>query len=373
MIKIAFLINSLGGGGAERVLVNLVNNMDRSVFDITIITMFDDGVNAELLNCEIHYISKKAWCPSGITHIYKFIPSTLLYKYFMKADEYDIVVAFLQGIPAKVLAGCRNSEIKKIVWIHNSHPESPSFTNCWMFKKSAAKSYSEFDKVVGVSENVIKVFSDYFEIKKNISVVYNTNDCERIKSYSDKSSKTKKDDQLKIISVGRLIELKGFERLFKICLRLKNEGYDFCVEIVGDGYQKNMLQNLISENNAQNWFRLTGFQSNPYKFVANADIFVCSSYEEGLSTAVSEAVILGKPVVSTDVSGAKEILGYYNEYGIVTENTEEALYEGLKKMISDKELRAYYAEKAKERAAFFDTATTVKQAENLFKEVLKGR
>ena len=73
--------------------------------------------------------------------------------------------------------------------------------------------------------------------------------------------------------------------------------------------------------------------------------------------------------MSTDVPGAKEVLGENNEYGIVTENSEQALYEGVKIIVSDEKLRGFYSEKAKERAAYFNTAATVKQAEDLFENI----
>ncbi len=102
-------------------------------------------------------------------------------------------------------------------------------------------------------------------------------------------------------------------------------------------------------------------------------MFVCSSFTEGLSTALTEAVILGLPCVSTNVSGAKEVLGENNEYGIVTGKTDDELYNGIKALLSDESLKEHYADKAEERAAFFNTENTVKQAEELFRKILKER
>ena len=76
---------------------------------------------------------------------------------------------------------------------------------------------------------------------------------------------------------------------------------------------------------------MEGFQSNPYSYMKRSDLYVCSSYVEGFSTVVSEAVILGIPVVTTESSGMREILGD-SEYGLITENSDESLYQGMKKM-----------------------------------------
>ena len=77
-----------------------------------------------------------------------------------------------------------------------------------------------------------------------------------------------------------------------------------------------------------------GYKENPYKYLAKCDLFVCSSYSEGFSTAVTEALILGIPVVTTYVSGMTELLGD-NEYGIITSNDEISLYEAIKLLIND--------------------------------------
>ena len=126
---------------------------------------------------------------------------------------------------------------------------------------------------------------------------------------------------------------------------------------------------MIEENNIVDSWTFVGFKSNPYKYVKNADLYVCSSRKEGFSTAVTEALIVGTPVVSTNCSGATELLGYNNEYGIVTENNEEALYEGIKKMISDKKVFDYYKKQAKTRGNKFSTSETVKAVEEMLEEV----
>ena len=110
---------------------------------------------------------------------------------------------------------------------------------------------------------------------------------------------------------------------------------------------------------------LLGYQTNPYKFVKNCDLFVCASLAEGFSTAATEALILGTPVVTVEVSGMKEMLGENNEYGIVTENNEDALYEGIKKMLTTPDLLDAYAAKAKERGKAFSTEKTVKAVEEM--------
>ena len=110
---------------------------------------------------------------------------------------------------------------------------------------------------------------------------------------------------------------------------------------------------------------MLGYQTNPYKYMKKCDIFVCSSFAEGFSTAASEALILGIPVCTVKVAGMEEMLGRQNEWGIVTENDEVALYEGIKTLIVDPDLLNHYRSTAQERGKFFSTEKTVMAVESL--------
>ena len=370
MINILFLINTLGGGGAEKVLVNLVNQMDPSRFRITVETMFDDGVNAALLNKDIRYISKKAPCPRGIAYIFRFLSSKLLYRYFIGEDKYDILVAYMHGAPVKVIAGCPDPHDKKIAWLHNGNPATGTFFKFWHTERAAIKAYASCDAVVGVSDSVSSAFAAYTGIRQ-VKTIYNTNDTKRIYALAEQQNPYEREPGKKyIVSVGRISAEKGYDRFFNVCKRLYDEGFSIDVTVVGSGEKETDLKKRIADASAEAWFHLAGFQSNPYVYVKNADLFVCPSYQEGLSTAVTEAIILGVPVVSTDVSGAKEILGENNEYGIVTDNSAEGLYDGIKNMLSDEKLLVYYCQQAVKRSLFFFPKNTVSKASQLFVDVM---
>ena len=108
-----------------------------------------------------------------------------------------------------------------------------------------------------------------------------------------------------------------------------------------------------------------GYKDNPYKYIKNSDLFVCASIAEGFSTAATEALILGVPVCTVEVSGMREMLGENDEYGIVTENNEDALYEGVKKMLTTPDLLEEYAQRALERGKYFSTEKTTKAVEEM--------
>lgn len=111
------------------------------------------------------------------------------------------------------------------------------------------------------------------------------------------------------------------------------DGLDHDLWIVGDGEERSLLEAYIHENHLEASAKLLGFRENPYNLMYAADILVCSSIFEGFSTFVTEGLILGKPIITTDVSGMHELLGD-SEYGLITANDDEAFYEGVKRMLT---------------------------------------
>ena len=162
---------------------------------------------------------------------------------------------------------------------------------------------------------------------------------------------------------------KGYDRLINVHKKLIDEGIIHHIYILGTGDQEEMLAQRIKQYNLSKTFHLLGFTDNPYKYVKAADMFICSSRREGFSTAVTESLIVGTPVVSTCCSGAYELLGYNNEYGIVTENSEEGIYNGLKRMLDDSALRENYAKQAAIRGQKFSTEKTVAAVEEMFESL----
>lgn len=163
-----------------------------------------------------------------------------------------------------------------------------------------------------------------------------------------------------VCSVGRLVEAKGYDRLLKVHKRLYDEGILYDLVIVGDGPEYDNYCRYTSDNGIEDSVHLIGKRDNPYKYMKQSDLFVCSSRWEGFSTVISEAVILGVPIVTTNVSGTSELLGN-NEYGLITENTTEALYRGLKQYLTDSTMQKYYRNKVKERTSFFDKELRLKE------------
>lgn len=366
MNKVLFLIRDLGHGGAEKVLVNLVNHMDRDKFDITVMTLFDEGVNKPFLAPHIKYKTcfKKSF-PAN-SHFLKLFSPSFLHEFFIK-DTYDIEIAYLEGPAARVISGCNNAKTKIISWIHCTQKTQQDISIGFRNFKEAKKSYNRFNKLIFVSESTEEAFKILIP-DINSQVIYNTNDSEKIINDSNENIDIKFDKSaVNLISTGRLIPVKGFDRLINIHTRLITAGYTVHTYILGEGSEnyKSELNKLVIDNNVSDSFTFLGYQTNPYKYLTKADLFVCSSLSEGFSTAATEALIVGTPVCTVEVAGMKEMLGENNEYGIVTENSEEALYAGIKSLLDNPELLKHYKEKAIERGKFFSTDKTVKAVEDM--------
>ena len=372
MIKVLFITINLGGGGAERVLVNLVNHLDKNKYDITVETMFSGGVNVRNLANHITYKCRKAPCPKGIAKIFRFIPSSILFHFFINENDYDIIIAFMHGIPVKIVAGCKSEKTKKIAWLHNGDPQHGSFFIPWFSEKKAFRAYDSMDKLVGVSESVSRAFSEYTGISRDkVITKYNTNDTEKIIQLGREPYSFDFDNNdIVVCSVGGLALIKGYDRLINVSVKLHNEGYSFNLVIVGKGPDKEKLQQQILELQAGDYIRLLGFQENPYRIMKNSDIFISSSRQEGMATVLSEAMTLGLPVISTDVSGAKEVLGEHNEFGLVVDNTEDGIYNGLKTMLCNNSIRKKYSEISITRAQLFNKENTINDVDELFSSLI---
>ena len=217
-----------------------------------------------------------------------------------------------------------------------------------------------------VAETVYKDFSKLCKTQNN-AILYNTNETDIIRQqalesvdFFDSSKKC-----FHLCGVGRLVHQKGFERLINIQKRLLDNGYTMHLHILGVGELEERLKQRCKILGIENSVTFWGYQLNPYKFVSKCDLFVCSSYSEGFSTAATEALIVGTPVCTVEVSGMKEMLGDNNEFGVVTENNDEALYNAIKDLINNPDKLAYYRKQAFERGKAFSKENTVKAVEDM--------
>ena len=373
MKRALFLIHDLGHGGAEKVLVNLVNNMDRSKFDISVTVLFGGGVNEQFLKPDIHFHAVFPKTIPGNSLLMKLLTPQQLHRLCVK-EHYDIEVSYLEGPSARVISGCQDPSTKLVSWIHIEQHEKKLAARAFRSYREALACYRRFDRTVCVSETVRQDFCGLFPLERPVEVLYNTNETDQILRLKDEPVEggTFRDDEIKLVGVGKVIPNKGFDRLARIHKRLREEGYPVHTYILGVGPQQEEIQRYVEENGLADGFTFLGYQTNPYKYVARCDLFVCASHSEGFSTAATEALIVGTPVCTVEVSGMREMLGVNDEWGVVTEKNEEALYQAIKRLLDEPALLEHYREKAKERGKAFSTERTVCAVEEMMEQLVKS-
>jgi glycosyltransferase involved in cell wall biosynthesis len=371
MIKILFCIPTLSGGGAERVLTNLVNHLDNKKYDITVCTLFNSGKYKDELasNINYKYIFKKPF--KGNSRIFQLFPPKFLFKRFIK-EHYDIIVSYLESPFMRIVSGCDDRSTKLISWTHSEMIDGNELLTCFRNKDERLNCYLAFDKNIFVSKTVMDSTLKYIPLK-NCQVLYNIVESDVIVE----KSKEKIDDftfdknKINLISVGRFVNAKGYPRLLNIVKRLKDDGFDISLTLLGDGEEKSKLEKIILENELSDDVSLIGFKENPYKYVKGADLFVCSSLIEGFSTAVSESLIVGTPVITTRCSGMDEILGH-GKYGIITDNDEKSLYILNINILSDDGELERLKDLAIVRGKYFDMNKNLEETEKMFDSVLEN-
>lgn len=365
-MKILFLIHDLGPGGAEKVLVNLVNNMDFGQFDITVMTLFDEGVNRQFLSPKIRYLSCFGKAFPGNSHLMKLLSPRALHRRLIK-ERYDVEIAYLEGPCARIISGCEDPNTKKVAWVHIEQRTKGRAASSFRSMAEATVCYNAMDRIICVSQTVKDDFMRLVPVKSSAAVLYNTNESAKILELAQRAVEPDMffGDEIRLVAVGKLLKNKGFHRVIPMIERLRSDGYNVHLYLLGDGPMRQELEHLATEHNVSDLVTFLGYQTNPYKYVAKCDLFVCASFAEGFSTAATEALIVGTPVCTVEVSGMKEMLGENNEWGIVTENDEEALYEGIRKLLEDPALLAHYREKAAERGRTFSTENTVNAVQEM--------
>lgn len=387
MKKVLFVANTLQVGGAEKILINVLKNIDKSKYDVTVLALVDYGVLVDEVKSidGVKYIGgfKGIFGKTKLNEksvFYKFenkmmirklkkyakkikMYSDRLYPMFIK-EKYDIEIAFLEGRVSKFVSCSTNPESKKISWIHtdisNITPEN------FIDELDEKTSYDRFDKIVCVSNGVKDKFIEKTGIQDKLYVQTNPIDSNNILKLADENVDFKRNDnELIVCAVGRLEPVKGYDRLLRVHKRLINESISHQLWFIGDGKERANMESYIKSNNLEDSVTLFGYQKNPYKYMKNADVYICSSIIEGLSSTVLEAVILQKTIISTDCPGMKEILGENNENALIVNNNEESIYEGLKAILTDENLRKKYQENIKNKSKKFNLETTIKEVEDI--------
>ena len=264
------------------------------------------------------------------------------------------------------MAASTNKKAKKLAWVHCDL--SVKFADSESFVPKAEKLYAKYDDIACVSQGVKAGFEKLFGKSDRVKIVYNTVDDEEIRRLAD--AETIKNDVPTVLSLGRLSKQKRFDRLIRAHKILIDCGIVHELHILGEGQERLALEKLVNELSVSSTVKFFGYCDNPYPHIKAADVCVCSSDYEGISTFITESLILGKAIVTTYCTGMKELLKN-GECGIITALDENALSEGIKKILTDKSAKSAYEQKAEARGLDFNSYRLAKETEDFIENTKK--
>ena len=355
--KICLMFNHLRHqDGVGRSAIAIANQLTRlHLAEVTLIPIFTNEKKAhDLIDEGVKVNSVFGIYFKGLSWIVNKLPISWVRKFALRGGPYDIEVAFQYGVSQRCIAAAsRRSHAYKFAWMHG-YDEGLAFR----------REYETMGTVCCVSRcNAERLHKELPTVKVDYN--YNPIDDEQVRKSGAETIDVERPEGMLFVTVGRLSPEKGFGRLLDITKRLKEDGYKFHLWIIGNGPLETELKQRRVDLGLEKEVQFLGRQSNPHKFTSKSDVFVCSSFTEGYSTACTEAIMLGVPVVSTCVSGAEEIIEEA-QCGMMTGMDDDSLYEGLKQVCTQPELLAKWKERLIETRKHFSAEVRIQRLINLF-------
>ena len=352
-MKFLIYIPQLIFGGAEKVLVSFANDLVSRGHEVQILELYEKGLLKPQFDSRVTF---DAICSKEYTRKYyaslaqvkknpllagKLIFSKLVgYRRFAEklaakryADrEYDAAINYLEIESPEFLLNHVKAK-RYIQWYHTDigNTDDPENSDAML------AAWERMDSIVCVSQMSVTHFKErYPSLKEKTYLIYN---------FFDQNTILEKAEEPycfpgmrpALLSVGRLTEPKQYPRFLNVLARLRNEGYEFSWHVLGEGIQRQEIEEKIRNLRLEERVYLHGLTDNPYKYMANCDLFVLPSGWEGFPTVTVEAKVLNCPVLATDVAGIREQLRH-GETGWIVENNEDVIYEGLKHLLQNPEL-----------------------------------
>lgn len=325
------MIHQLTHGGVQKTLISALNTID---YDNNEVTLYVRKNKLELLD-DLNPNIKKVIINEDKTHYYRKFRVIILVclkwffsilkwkkktietekrisdyinesklqtekkKYFSHKNSYDVAIAYISGYSAKLVSDYVDAD-RKIMFYHLGADENHELHN---------EIIPKFDAVIGVSENVKNLLCtcypmyaekfDYIENYINADEVINKS---KVKLFEDRGNVSI------LCTCGRFTKEKGFLLAVEAAKQLKEKEFDYKWYFVGDGAERISIENLIQKYGLEKNIVVTGIKANPYPYIANADIYVQPSLEEAYGLTIKEAMILCKPVISTDTIGGRTLI-----------------------------------------------------------------
>ena len=352
-MKIDFIIGSLTGGGAERVLVLLASEFTKK-HDVSIITFTGDedyAYNKNITRIKLHQGKLKNHTLRRFTELFSY--------YKIKSNRPNVVISFLPPISFVTVPICRFYKIKVICSEHINYLQIESkivsITRKYIYKHANFLTVlTHFDK-------------DFYE-RKGIATIVMPNPC-TFSAIKRNNHERKKE----IIAVGNLNRYhhKGFDNLLKIMKPILDNNKDWKLRIIGSGEKgKEFLINIADELSITEQVQFDGFRKDVGSIMQNASIFILSSRFEGLPMVLLEAMSQGMACIAYNCkTGPSEMLDH-NQNGLLIEDQNiEAMRENLNKLVENKLLRDSLGDVALHSLEKYSMPNIIRKWDNLLKKI----
>lgn len=380
-IKVLFRHRSMEMGGVEKVLLSMLNNMDKNKFDIRLaLNLFQGELRNEIpKNIPFKtlakgkedfpknpFLNKIALNLRGIKLlVYRMFPS-IPDKFILKNDA-DVEIATGYTMFSDVL-NSSNKKSKKIGWFHSDI----TFPKLQPAVPLILKQIPQFDYFIFGSQQTKDILVETYpniQLPEN-KVILNAIPIEELKQKAAEFKPNFETQHPVFVTVGRLHSRKGHHKLMDAHAQLLKDGFPHKIFVIGDGEEKDNLENQAKKLEVEDTFKLLGSLLNPYPYVKNADFFIMPSESEGWPLIIADTLILQKPIISTNVGGIPEMIEHHKNGYLIKYSTEE-IYEAMKKFLTDKNLVSEIQENLKDSEKQFDNQKIFDAVEEIILKLAK--
>ena len=375
-IKIVFVHDQLVCGGTDQALFDLVQLLDKEKFEVSVFAQkpggpWDQKFKDAGIRVVYDYSCRKAtWNP--VVKLGNIVKKLRIAEAYRKNGKNLLDICIPEGVDIiasysmwdHVLCGF-SSRAKSVKYLHGNMETNAQFRELILRDRELLPKY---DRIIGVSQLVTDAFINVTGIREGVHTCFNPMNSAYVHRLAAEHVDLPRDLPL-ICAVGRLSSEKGFERLIVIHKRLLEAGFAHRLVIVGDGEDRDYIRRIVNAVDAQDSVILAGYQLNPYPYMKQSKFVVCSSFTEGLPVIAMEALCLGVPLVSS-VPSVREIFGE-EDCGLITENDNQSLLEGIRKMLEDEAFYQKIKDGAQRRSAYFDGQRMVREVEQVFLDLMK--
>lgn len=374
-INVLFRHRSMEMGGVEKVILSLLNNLDKEKFEMTLQVSLYQGELRDKVPSDIRYIKnnkgKEDFSNNPLTRTFQLFVRNFKIRLlnlfpsisdniYLK-DKFDIEIA-TSYTDFEFVLNSSNKHSKKIGWFHSDI----TFPKLQPAVPKILSQIPKFDYFIFGSQQTKDIFTQtypYFKLPEN-QVILNAIPIEEIKQKAEEFVPDFKTSDPVFVSVGRLHSRKGYKKLIEVHSQLIKDGFSHKIIIIGDGEEKGNLENLTKELDVEHSFILMGSLLNPYPYVKNADFFIMPSESEGWPLIIADTLILQKPIISTAVGGIPEMITHH-ENGFLINYDSEEIYNAMTEFMTNKNLITSLQENLKNSEKQFDNQKIFDAVENI--------